>query len=141
MNPYFIILSLTCLGGIAITIWGWLILRSSQKIKNWPCVEGVIEESEPSSEHDDLLPHIVYCYEVDGQALSSNFVFPSGTQPLPEFTQAYLKKYPVAAKVQVFYNPQQAEQSTLEPGAQGDWMILVLGILMAVGGGAALLAT
>ncbi len=139
MNPYVIILALVTLGGIAITLWGWQILRNSQKVKNWPSVEGVIETSESSSEHDDLLPHIVYCYEVADQTLRSNFEFPSGTQPLPEFAQAYVKKYPIGAKVSVFYNPQQASQSTLEPGAQGDWMILALGILMTVGGTIALL--
>ncbi len=139
MNPYFIILALVTLGGIVITLWGWQILRNSQKLRNWPSVEGIIEESEPSSAHDDLLPHIVYCYEVDGQTLRSHFEFPSGTQPLPEFAQAYVKKYPIGAKVPVFYNPQQTSQSTLEPGAQGDWMILALGILMTVGGAIALL--
>jgi len=139
LNPYLIILTLVTLGGIGISIWGWQILRSSQKVRNWPSVEGIIEESEPSSEQDDLLPHIVYGYEVDGQTLHSNFEFPSGTQPLPEFSQAYVKKYPLGAKVQVFYNPQQTSHSTLEPGAQGDWMVLAIGILMAVGGAIALL--
>ena len=139
MNPYLIILTLVTFGGIGISIWGWQILRNSQKVRHWPSVEGIIEESEPSSEHDDLLPHIVYCYEVDGKALRSSFEFPSGTQPLPEFSQAYIKKYPVGKKVQVFYNPQQTSHSTLEPGAQGDWMVLTVGMLMAVGGAIALL--
>ncbi len=139
MNPYLIILILVILGGIGITIWGLQILRNSQKVKNWPSVEGVIEESEPSSEQDDLLPHIVYSYHLDGHALRSRFEFPSGTQPLPEFSQAYIKKYPLGAKVQVFYNPQHTSHSTLEPGSQGDWMILIMGIFMAVGGMIALL--
>jgi len=138
LNYYLIILTLVSLGGIGIALWGWQVLRSAQKIRAWPSVEGVIKESGPSSEEDDLLPHIVYGYEVDGQALRSRFEFPSGTQPLPEFAQAYVKKYPVGATVQVFYNPEQVDQSSLEPGAQGDWMILVLGILMAAGGLAAL---
>ena len=138
MNPYLIILTLVTLSGIGISIWGWQILRNSQKVRNWPSIEGTIEESEPSSKQDDLLPHIVYRYEVDGQALRSSFDFPSGTQPLPEFSQAYAKKYPVGAKVRVFYNPQLTSHSTLEPGAQGDWMVLAVGIFMAVGGAIAL---
>ena len=140
MNAYAIILALVGLGGIVISIWGWRVLRCSQQTKQWPTTAGVIEESKPGSEHDDLLPHIVYRYETDGQALRSSFEFPSGTHPMPEFVQAYLKKYPVGVEVTVYYNPQQPQQSTLEPGAQGDWMILVLGIMMAVGGIAALLA-
>ena len=139
MNPYVIMLALVSLGGIAITLWGWQILRTSQMRKKWPSVEGVITASESSSEDDDLLPHIVFCYEVDGQTFSRTFEFPSGTQPLPEFTQAYLKKYPVDAKVRVFYHPQHPDEATLEPGTQADWMILVMGLLMTVGGVAAII--
>ncbi|HHJ80561.1 MAG TPA: DUF3592 domain-containing protein [Candidatus Tenderia electrophaga] len=139
MNPYFIMLTLVIVGGIGITAWGWQVLRKSHKVKQWPSVEGVIEESELSSEQDDLLPHIAYRYDVNGQTLRCVFEFPNGTQPLPEFAQAYVKKYPVGAKVQVFYDPQQMQHSTLEPGSQGDWMILVVGVFMALGGAIALL--
>lgn len=139
MNPYVIILALVSLGGIAITIWGWRVLRISQMRKKWPSVEGVITASESSSEDDDLLPRIVFSYEVEGQVFSRVFEFPSGTQPLPEFTQAYLKKYPVDAKVRVYYDPRYPDEATLEPGTQADWMILVLGLLMAVGGAAAII--
>ncbi len=107
--------------------------------KKWPNVEGVITASAPGSENDDLLPHIVFSYEVGGQTLSRAFEFPSGTQPLPEFTQAYLKKYPVDAKVRVFYHPKHPDEATLEPGTQADWMIIVIGLLMTVGGVAALI--
>ncbi len=139
MNPYFILLALVTLGGIGITIWGWQILGRSQKVRNWPSVEGVIEVSKLSSEQDDLLPHIAYRYDINDETLRSSFEFPSGTQPLPEFSQTYVRKYPVGARVQVYYNPQHKHQSTLEPGSQGDWMVLVIGVFMAVGGAAALL--
>lgn len=141
MNPYIIILAVVTVGGIAITIWGWQALKASQKRRDWPNVEGVIEESAPSSTHDDLLPHIVYRYEISGENLRRTFEFPSGTNPLPEFADTYVKKYPVGAKVRVYYNPHQPQESTLEPGARGDWMILVLGILMVAGGVGALFAS
>lgn len=140
MNAYPIIIGLVILGGIGVTALGWQIMRQSKKVREWPSIEGLIIESEPTSELDELLPHIVYSYKVDDQTLQQTFEFPSGTNPMPEFAQAYVKKYPLDAKVQVFYNPQQPQQSTLEPGAQGDWMVLALGIMMAAGGAAALLA-
>lgn len=142
MNTYAIILVIISLGGIAIALWGWQILRNSHnKTKQWPVVVGIIEISEPTSKEDELLPHIVYRYAVNGSVLRSPFEFPSGTNPMPEFAQAYVKKYPIGAQVQVYYNPQQPQQSTIEPSTQGDWMILVLGIMMAVGGGIALLVS
>jgi len=36
--------------------------------------------------------------------------------------------------VEIFYDPDQPETATLEPGAQGDWMILAMGIAMVIGG-------
>jgi hypothetical protein len=55
--------------------------------------------------------------------------FPDGTSPSPEFATSYVRKYPVGAKVPVYYNPDQPDQATLEPGlTRGDWMIPALGI-------------
>jgi hypothetical protein len=104
-------------------------------------VPGRIEISALSSSSNDLLPDIRYRYEVAGQSYQSRFEFPSGTHPLPEFSRSYVEKYPVGASVTVYYNPQQPADSTLEPGAQGDWMILALGILLMVGGAGALLVS
>jgi hypothetical protein len=134
MNAYLIILISVVLGGAGITIWGWRIQQAAQRVQQWPTVEGVIEELKPSSEQSDLLPHILYAYDVQGEHYRKVFEFPSGTHPLPEFTQAYMDKYPVGTPVTVYYNPQQPLDSTLEPRAQGDWLVLLLGILMTVGG-------
>lgn len=141
MNLYSVILSLATLGGIGITIWGWLILARSRKTKQWPTTEGRIEVSETSSTVNDLLPHIVFSYRVNGKQYRCNFKFPEGTHPLPEFNQTYLKKYPVGNNIPVFFNPEQPDIATLEPETQGDWMILTLGIMMTVGGVVTLLVT
>lgn len=140
MNLYSAILGTVLLAGLGITIWGWKILANSRKIKQWPTVEGIIEESTEKPEND-LLPHIIFSYQVDNTKYQRKFDFPEGTHPLPEFNQAYLKKYPVGKAVTVYYNPEQPETATLETETQGDWMILALGILMAVGGFITLLIT
>ena len=103
-------------------------------MKQWPTVEGIIEESSPQSDSNDLLPHIVFAYSVEGYQYHQAFQFPEGTHPLPEFNQAYLKKYPVGETVRIYYNPEHPNIATIEPGAQGDWMILALGLIMAAGG-------
>lgn len=133
MNLYGIILVAVALGGIAVSLWGWRVLKQARRIAQWPRTDGVIVESKPRSAQDDLLPHIVYRYQVGGETYRRRFEFPSGTHPMPEFAESYVKKYPLDATVQVFYKPDQPGQSTLEPGSRGDWMILALGILMTVG--------
>ncbi len=139
MNAYFIIILLVIIGGIITSVWGLRVLRASRKTAQWPTVEGVVKESEPVSEHDDLLPHILYQYEVNGQKYDSTVEFPPDTCPLPEFARSYVEKFPVGASVHVYYKPEHPEESTLEPSLQGDWMILAMGLLMAVGGVVALL--
>jgi len=134
MNFYSIILASVALGGIGISIWGWLILQKSRKIEQWPRTPGTIETSNPTSAVNDLLPEIVFSYQLDGKQYQKQFEFPEGTHPLPEFAKAYNDKYPVGKKVEIFYDPDQPEIATLEPGAQGDWMILAMGIAMVIGG-------
>jgi hypothetical protein len=139
MNLYSLILVVTAIGGLGISLWGWRIMQTSRRVAQWPTVTGQIALSELNGSDNDLLPDIRYRYQVDGQSYDSRFEFPSGTHPLPEFNRRYVEKYPRGAEVTVYYNPQQPADSTLEPGAQGDWMILALGILLALGAIGALL--
>ena len=134
MNLYSLILAAVTLGGIGISIWGWLILQKSRRREQWPQVAGKIEASNTTSQLNDLLPEIIFSYQVNGKDYHKQFEFPEGTHPLPEFTKAYNEKYPVGKTVDVFYNPENPESATLEPNTQGDWMILAMGVAMTVGG-------
>ncbi len=139
MNLYPIILALVALGGIGVSLWGWQTLRRARRVREWPTVSGTIEACEPTSEANDLLPNIVFSYRVDGRDYRRSFAFPEGTHPLPEFTRTYMERYPVGKTVEVYYEPGQPQNATLEPGSQGDWMILALGLMMTAGGIIALL--
>ena len=139
MNLYPLILGAVFIGGIGVSVWGWMVLAKSRKMKAWPTTTGVIDQSSPTSEANDLLPHIVFSYQVNGATYQRIFEFPEGTHPLPEFNRAYLDKYPEGKNVEVYYNPKNPDKATLEPETQGDWMILALGILMAIGGAVTLL--
>lgn len=135
MNYYVIILGLFIIAGFGAILWGWFIIAKARKTLRWPMVEGAIEQSALTSEADDLLPHILFSYTVAAYTYQRTLEFPNGTNPSPELASSYAKKYPVGAKVSVYYNPDQPDQATLEPGlARGDWMIPALGIAaMALG--------
>lgn len=118
-----------------MTLWGWSIIAAARRSLRWPQVDGVIEQCDLSSTEDDLLPHIVFSYIVNGQQQRCQLEFPGGTTPTPEFATSYVQRYPLGAQVRVFYNPAKVEQATLEPGMrQGDWMVFVLGLLATIGG-------
>jgi hypothetical protein len=135
LNYYAIILGLFIIAGFVAVLWGWFMFAKARKTLRWPMVEGAIEQSAPTSEAHDLLPHILFSYTVAADTYQGTLEFPDGTEPSPELATSYAKKYPAGAKVSVYYNPVQPDQATLEPGlARGDWMIPVLGLAaMALG--------
>jgi hypothetical protein len=135
LNPYVVILSMFIVIGVFTTIWGWLIIAKVKKIRQWPGTEGEIAKSAPGLKINDLLPEIVFNYTVDGRRYTKSQEFPSDLTPDKEFTDTYLNKYPVGAKVRVFYDPHDPEQATLEPGfISGDWMVFALGVGMTLFG-------
>jgi hypothetical protein len=133
-NPYTIILGTVIVGGLAITVWGWIIMTKAKKMQSWPTTKGIIKESRPEAEYNDLLPHIAFSYQVANNQYNTTFMFPEGTHPSQQFSQAYLDKYPVGTEVTVYFNPDHPETATLEPETKGDWMILALGVMMVIGG-------
>ena len=129
MNAYSIILILFIVLGLGASAWGGLIISRSRKSLNWPKTQGTIVESETKSSHDDLLPNIGFRYKVDGQEFKNRLAFPADVTPTQEFSQSYTEKYPLNKTVEVYFNPLQPQQSTLEPGlAQGDWLVLAMGL-------------
>ena len=83
-NPYAIILGLFIIAGFIVALWGWFIIAKARKMRRWPVVEGTIEQSAPTSEANDLLPHILFSYTVDAHTYRRALEFPGGTSPSPE---------------------------------------------------------
>ena len=130
INPYTLILGIFIAGGIATTIWGGWVIANARKSLHWPKTEGTIECAQAASDADDLLPLIEFSYIVSGSRYQNTLNFPSGTTPTPELTRRYLERYPSGSKVTVYYDPQHPQRATLEPGmAQGDWLILAMGLV------------
>ena len=133
LNPYSIILGLFVASGVLVTLWGVRIIFIARKTLKWPFVGGKIEESRINFGAGDLLPCIVFSYNVGEKNYQQQMTFPRDITPSQEFTKSYLEKYPVGFLVQVFYDPNNPESATLEPGpAEGDWLILVVGLAMLV---------
>ncbi len=139
-NAYAIIIGLFVASGLIATLWGWLLIVRARKKMHWPAVTGCIQVSEPASAEDDLLPHIEYSYTVQGTNYRKTLEFPAGITPTPEFATSYVEKYPAGASVQVYYDPAQPWNATLERGVQGgDWLVLVFGLVTVLMGLAMLL--
>lgn len=128
-NPYTIILSIFALTGLLATVWGYIIIARARRTLRWPHVEGLIEESALSSGQDDLLPHIVYRYTVGDSTYHKTLNFSGDITPTQEFSKSYVEKYPVGRQVPVYYQPDNPQNATLEPGlGRGDWLVFALGL-------------
>ena len=129
MNPYTIILALFIVSGIGAMLWGWRLIAAGKKSIDWPYVDGTIKESR----QDDLLPHIEYSYTVAEQTYQANMTISGDITPSEEFTKSYLEKFPVGKTVKVYYNPDQPDSATLEPGpGKGDWIVFAIGLATTV---------
>lgn len=135
LNPYVIILSLFIIAGLFATFWGWRIIRESKKTLSWPNIDGAISKLEASSMSDDLLPLVEFSYCVNHKEYLCILKFPDSVSPSQELKKQYQEKYPVGTQVKVFYEPDNPENATIEPGmANGDWFVFVLGVITTVFG-------
>lgn len=129
MSYYALIIGAFIAVGLIITAFGWRAFQKGKRSKQWPSVEGEISETRLASDENDLLPDIRFSYTIDEDCHIGRVEFPPGTMPMPGFAENQLEKYPLGSTVTVYYNPQQPDQATLEPGqANDDWLILAAGI-------------
>jgi hypothetical protein len=132
-NPYAVVIGLFLLGGLLATLWGLIIILKARKTQDWPYVEGVIEESRLSSDKNDLLPYILFSYSIGERDYRQTMEFPVDITPSQEFAKSYVQKYPVGSRAQVYYDPDNPQNATLEPGlGKGDWLVLAMGLGMLV---------
>jgi hypothetical protein len=129
LNPYTIIISLFIIAGLLTTMWGLWIIVQGRKTLQWPSVEGVIQESDIASDKDDLLPHILFRYSVGQANYEQTMQFPGDITPTQEFATSYVQKYPAGSRIPVYYDPENPEIATLEPGpGKGDWLVFAMGL-------------
>ncbi len=125
-NYYAIVLGLLTVGGMGVTAWGLLGLhRLHRRRRTWPTIQATIRESRGG---EDILPTIVYRYEVGDSVFERTLELPSGTEPSEELTNDLLRRYPVGSAVQVRYDPEAPERAeVVDLGGTTDWFIVAIG--------------
>ena len=130
-----------------LILWGTLRVRAkNRQSSRWPTAVGTITESELSSRIsiDDgrrttmYGASIRYTYTVAGKTYETDQVQLGGSSESnrPQSYQGIVDRYAVGKQVTVFYDPQDAGNATLEPGATGGVfnMAMVGGGFVLVGG-------
>lgn len=125
-NPYTLILGLFALAGLIVALWGWRLIKDNRRRQTWPAAAARIEHAKAP---DELTPQVVCTYTVNGRVYRHEIKMADGTPPGREFLQAHLEKFPAGATVQVYYNPAQPEQVSLDNRPKrGDWLVLAAGL-------------
>ncbi|MCC6207903.1 MAG: DUF3592 domain-containing protein [Gammaproteobacteria bacterium] len=139
-NAYALIIGLFIAGGLITAGWGWRLIVRARAMRLWPATEGIIETAEVIGGEDDLLPHIVFSYRVDGKNYHRILELPPGALPSPELAAAWRRNYPAGGQVTVYYDPRRPDNALLElSGGAGDWLIFALGAAATLLGSAMLL--
>jgi hypothetical protein len=132
------------LGGIgylfaAIAIFAWDIekLRQVRDSRDWPQIDGRVTLSNVDRGQGESSPHVVYTYTVAGTLYTSSqisfdiFDKPGGQGRI----ESIIARYPVGKQVTVYYKPNEAGISILEPGDYSPFLMpLLFGVILVVGG-------
>jgi hypothetical protein len=145
LNPYnmdksdskstMLIFILVSLVGLALTIYGTSISLNAYRTKSWPTTQGTVIASEvikPSK----YVPRVTYTYDIDTNVFSSERI---QLKDMAQYktragAEKVANKYPVDAKVTVYYNPTKFDEAILEPGVKGFHIFMFfLGLVIFVG--------
>ncbi len=136
-------LILIAAGGL-LTVYALCLIRRAVKAKQWHRAQGSVisskidEMNHMGSDADVAVrANIQYQYTVNGTTYRSKRVFFGDMLRSSVYSRAnrYLAKYPVDAKVNVYYDLHKPRQAVLEPGVKpGVVFVLCFGcLLLAVG--------
>ncbi len=125
MNPYAVIIILFAIAGLILAIWSWQKINKRKRQLAWPKSEGVIIQSEVSK---SLVPKVVYQYKIGEIKYRQEIAFSSEVTAAPELSSNLISNYPLDKTVEVYYNPDSPEVTTLEPGpSREDWVGFIFG--------------
>lgn len=114
-------------------------IKSGMESAKWPFTEGKIIKSEVVKQEDLHLgsghtktttysAKIEYEYSVSSQNYRGGSIKFGDEYAVKEEANKYVHKYPLGATVRVYYNPQKADMSVLEPGLK----LNVVGVIFAL---------
>ncbi|MEW6527262.1 MAG: DUF3592 domain-containing protein [Spirochaetota bacterium] len=125
-----IVIFLFVFGGV-ITLAGLKIVHNARESLYWPKAEGIITQSFMDwDRHRRQFANITYTFTVNGQKIKG---FQISAKEMNKSNEDLLKEYPVGKKVIVFYDPENPENSLLEPGySWQSYQALILGIVILI---------
>lgn len=125
--------------GAGLTWWGWNILGNAKASTSWPKATGRIisssvEYSRDSDGHDSYKPEVTYTYAVNNRFYKSHAIkFGENSYDNKPVANEIANRYAVGKKVVVYYDPQNPENSILEPGVTGgSYIVLGIGVLFVM---------
>lgn len=96
--------------------WWWAIvmLYKNEKARSWKITTGTLLKSEVSGVENDFIS-VLYEYVVQGQKYTGNrvWVLEGSGSPGEGFTEDWVKRNPIGAKVKVYYNPKNPSECAL----------------------------
>ena len=129
-----LLIILASLAGLFLSIYATNSAVNAYKSKSWPTAEGTIITSEVVK-HSKYVPQIIYTYTVDTIDFSSERISltPTAQYKYKDDAAKVTSKYPVNAKVKVYYDPNRFDFALLEPGIKGVHIFMfLLGLIIFV---------
>ena len=133
--------AMAMVAGIGTIAWGIQRLVAGDKMKAWPIVDGVVEESRvvevTSSSSEDRTstwaPSVVYAYTAGGTRHRGNRLASAPFSSTRSWAEGVVGRYPPGREVPVFVDPGDPTQAVLEPGAgAGGGMLVGIGLMFLV---------
>ena len=125
-------ITFTIAGAVLVFGFGLPLRRQAVASASWPATEGRITRSRLEMRAGDkgssFTADVAYEYDLDGRTLVGSRVWIGdgySSSPGTEHRDA-VTRYPVGRQVQVHYDPQDPDESVLEPGPTWSSMLLLL---------------
>lgn len=135
----YLLLLAVALAGVAFTAQGAWLTYNGLRSANWPSALGTITESrvttsEPGESQPMYGAEIAYSFRVESRAYTGDTVSFSVDSVNQSVAESQVRKYPKGKAVLVYYDPNDASKSVLEPGFTEDTYILLFSGFMFLAG-------
>lgn len=126
LGPYALIIVLFSLASLVVAIWSYRKMSSAKASLQWPSTKGEVIVSELD---ENKLPTVEYRYTAAGQDFTRPVSFSEDITSAPNGPQSCLAQYPMGCNLDVFYEPANPRNTTLQPGpAKEDKLIFYVGV-------------
>jgi hypothetical protein len=112
---FFLLLLLSCFS------YGIAGFYKAVKSNSWPTATGIILSSQvikPSGKSTKYIADIKYSYKSNNKEYHSNKFNASNARGISGWARNVVKQYPINSSAKIYYNPDNPEDSVIEPGLQ-----------------------